>query len=235
VTNSSGQTYPVRRLNAMGQDILIRNGYTDPEGDLVYGNAGGITGPSRFIDVTPFPNNSYACFDRTRGRIFLYDFQGNLLYAFGGVGNRKGYFLQPAAIDHMGTSLLALDSRAGALTRFDLTEYGTFINNALDAYRQGRYDLSSTLWEEVLRRNGNYDQAYIGIARAAFRQGDYKRAMYYYKMNHDKKGYGKAFQLYRKAWVERNLWKILLVLVVVLFAPPLVKRIIKLRREIIEA
>ena len=40
VTNNSGQTDPVRRLNAMGQDILIRNGYEPPVGDLAFGNAG---------------------------------------------------------------------------------------------------------------------------------------------------------------------------------------------------
>jgi len=63
VTNSMGQTDPVRRLNAMGQDILIRNGYEEPVGDLVFGNAGGISGRSRFIDVVAFDNDSYACFD----------------------------------------------------------------------------------------------------------------------------------------------------------------------------
>jgi hypothetical protein len=235
VTNSSGQTDPVRRLNAMGQDILIRNGYEDPKGDLVYGNAGGINGPSRFVDVAPFPNDSYACLDRTRGRIFMYDFQGNLLYAFGGIGNREGYFMLPVALDRMGTSLLALDSRACAITRFDLTEYGKLINGALDAYRKGQYDKSASLWQEVLKRNGNYDQAYIGIARAALREGNYQKAMHYYKLKHDRKGYGNAFQLYRKDWTERNLWKVLLILCVIIFGPPLVKFILKLRREIIEA
>ena len=91
-------TDPVRRLNAMGQDILIRNGYKKPVGDLVWGDAGGISGPSRFIDVVAFDNDSYACFDSARGRIFMYDFQGNLLYVFGSIGNKEGYF-QTGEID----------------------------------------------------------------------------------------------------------------------------------------
>jgi len=154
VTNSSGQTDPVRRLNAMGQDILIRNGYEKPIGDLNPGDAGGIIGRSRFIDVASFTNDSYACFDRTRGRIFLYDFQGNLLYAFGGIGNREGSFILPIALANMGYSLYALDAGAASLTRFDLTGYGQLINNALNEYRAGRYEYSAELWEEVLKMNG---------------------------------------------------------------------------------
>lgn len=235
VTNSSGQTDAARRLNAMGQDILIRNGYEDPLGDLVYANAGGITGPSKFIDVAALENDSYACFDRVRGRIFMYDFQGNLLYAFGGVGNRKGYFQLPTAIDHMGDSLFALDSRSAALTRFDLTEYGALINAALNEYAAGRYDISAGHWETVLKMNGNYDLAYIGIGRAALRQGDYQKAMKYYKLKRYDEGYGKAFQLYRKQWMEENLWKILLIIGVLIIVPPLIKFALKIRKEVMEA
>jgi len=235
VTNASGQTNPVRRLNAMGQDILIRNGYEEPVGDLAFGNAAGILGRSRFIDVTAFDNDSYACFDRTRGRIFKYDFQGNLLYAFGGIGNREGYFLQPVALDNMGTALYALDSRTTALTRFDLTSYGLLINEALNEYRAGRYESSAAIWEQVLKMNGNYDLAYIGIGRAALRQGDYQKAMRYYRLKHFREGFGKAFQLYRKQWVEENLWKILLILGILIVVPKAVKYSIKLVKEIKEA
>ena len=235
VTNSLGQTDPIRRLNAMGQDILIRNGYEDPVGDLAVGNAGGISGRSRFIDVVAFDNDSYACFDRTRGRIFMYDFQGNLLYAFGGVGNRKGSFLKPTALDKMGYALYALDSGAATLTRFDLTEYGALINEALNEYKAGHYESSALFWEETLKTNGNYDLAYIGIGRAALRQREYQKAMKYYKLKHYREGYGKAFQLYRKEWMEENLWKILLVLGILLFVPPGIRFIINLVKEIKEA
>jgi DNA-binding beta-propeller fold protein YncE len=233
--NGTFQSDPIRRLNAMGQDILIRNGYEDPVGDLVFGDAGGISGRSRFIDVVAFDNDSYACFDRTRGRIFMYDFQGNLLYAFGGIGNREGYFQIPVALDRMGTSLYALDSRTAAVTRFDLTAYGAKINEALNEYRSGRYESSAAIWEEVLKMNGNYDLAYIGIGRAALRQGNYRRAMEYYRLKHFREGYGRAFQLYRKQWMEENLWKILLVLVLIISVPPATKFVIKTVKEIIEA
>ena len=235
VTNSTGQTEPVRRLNAMGQDILIRNGYEKPVGDLVFGNAGDIRGPSRFIDIVPFTNDSYACFDRVRGRIFVYDFQGNMLYAFGGYGNREGSFTQPSALEKMGSSLYALDMNSGALTRFDLTGYGVLINKAIDEYKAGRYEASAAVWEDVLKMNGNYDLAYIGIGRAALRQGEYQKAMKYYKLKHYREGYGKAFQLYRKEWMEGNLWWMLLVLGIVIFLPAVIKFSIKTIKEIVQA
>ena len=235
VTNSTGQTEPVRRLNAMGQDILIRNGYEKPIGDLVYGNAGNIRGPSRFIDIVSFDNDSYACFDRTRGRIFVYDFQGNMLYAFGGYGNREGSFTQPSALANMGSSLYALDMSSGALTRFDLTGYGLLINKAIDEYKAGRYESSAAVWEDVLKMNGNYDLAYIGIGRAALREGEYQKAMKYYKLKHYREGYGKAFQLYRKEWTEANLWWILLLIGLALFLPLIIKISIKTIKEIIQA
>jgi len=235
VTNATGDVDPVRRLNAMGQDILIRNGYQEPIGDIVFGNAGGMSGSSKFIDVCAFDNDSFACFDRTRGRIFIYDFQGNLLYAFGGVGNREGAFMLPVAIANMGYALYALDSRTTALTRFDMTSYGVKINDALSEYRAGRYETSAEIWEDVLKMNGNYDLAYIGIGRAALREGDYRTAMKYYELKHYRIGYSKAFQLYRKQWVEENLWKILLVLAVLIIVPLVVTRFIRLAREIREA
>jgi len=235
LTNDSASGHPVRRLNAMGQDILIRNGYKPPVGDLTFGTAGGISGISRFIDVVSFDNDSYACFDRTRGRIFFYDFQGNLLYVFGGIGNREGYFQVPVALDRMGTSIYALDSRAAAVTRFDLTLYGEKINSALDEYKAGRYETSAVIWEDVLKMNGNYDLAYIGIGRAALRQGEYQKAMQYYRLKHFREGYGKAFQLYRKQWMEENLWKIVLILIALAVVPTLIKHSIKLVKEIKEA
>jgi DNA-binding beta-propeller fold protein YncE len=237
VTNSTGQTNPVRRLNAMGQDILIRNGYEKPVGDLVVDNvvAAGIRGRSRFIDVVAFDNDSYACLDRARGRIFMYDFQGNMLYAFGGVGNREGSFLQATALDRMGYSLYVLDSGAATLTRFDLTGYGALINEALDEYKAGRYETSADKKKKVLKMNGNYDLAYIGIGRAALRQKEFQKAMKYYKLKHYREGYGKAFQLYRKQGREENLWWILLIIGVAIVLPFAIKISIKTIKEIKEA
>ncbi len=222
----NGKIKPIRKLNTLGEDVLIRNGYEDPIGDYYWGDGGDISGPSRFEDVTAMDNDTYFAIDRVRGRVFGHDFQGNLLYAFGGIGNKKGYFLYPVAIEHMGNDLLVLDNRSAALTRFTLTEYGAMINEGLSLYKEGRYEESADYWQQVLRLNGNYDLAYIGIGRSLLRQGHYKEAMRYFESRRDTKNYSKAFTEYRKEWVEENIgW--LVGGVVTLFVLPLIIKLIK--------
>lgn len=224
---------PIRKLNTMGTDILIKNGEFPPIGDIEWGNAGGVSGASKLIDVIAMDNDTYYAIDRSRGRIFGYDFQGNLLYAFGGLGNKLGYFQYPTAIDHMGSDLLVLDSKNAGVTLFTLTEYGKLINQGLSEYRNGNYDLSAQYWEQVLAQNGNYDLAYIGIGRALLRQGQYKEAMDYFELKLDEDSYSKAFKLYRKQWIEEHIggiFGLIVVLIVISMGRKIIKRL-KVRRK----
>lgn len=219
---------PVRKLNAKGTDILIRNGYYDPIGDVQTGSGGGYKGPSKFSDVAVLDNDCYYCLDMTRGRIFGYDFQGNMLYAFGGIGYREGSFKYPVAIENLEDSLLVLDKELGSITQMTLTEYGKLINSALDTYKKGKYDESADYWREVLKLNGNYDLAYIGIGRALLRQDRYEEAMDYFKLKLDYKNYSKAYKLYRKEWIEDHIaiiFGIFIVLIVIVFVKNYVKKI----------
>lgn len=223
---------PVRRLNAMGTDILVRSSAEDPPiGDLSWGSSGGVSGSSRFVDVVALENDSYCCLDKTRSRLFMYDFQGNMLYAFGGIGNKLGYFNTPVAIDEMGYSLFVLDSKTAMITRFDLTDYGNHIKDAMAFYKKGQYDLSSDMWDNVLKLNANYDLAYIGKGRAALRNGDYQDAMHFYKIKNDQENYGKAFTLYRKQWMEEHLVTIIIIVVAVVVAWKIFRFILKLRKK----
>lgn len=226
----NGKIKAIRKLNSLGDDILIRNGYSDPMGDVYWGNGGDIRGSSKFEDVTSLENDTYFGIDRVRGRVFGYDFQGNLLYAFGGIGNKMGYFLYPVAIEHLGSDLLVLDNRAASVTRFTLTEYGNMINEGLALYKEGRYDESADYWKEVLHLNGNYDLAYIGIGRAQLRQGNFKEAMKNFRIKRDTANYSKAFMEYRKQWVEAHIGYLVGGFIVLLLLPrfiKLIKRLIK--------
>jgi len=235
VTNSNLNVDPVRRLNAMGDDILIRNSVFDMVGDLWTASAAGITGPSRFIDVTTLPNETFVVFDRIRGRLFTYDSQGELVFVFGGRGNREGMFMLPVAVDSMGFALYALDAQTAAITRFDLTEYGALINEAMILYQFGQYEASAELWQEVLRVNGNFGMAYVGIARALLRQGYYREAMQYFYLNNDFEGFGRAFGFYRRQWMEENFWIFVLVIGSLIIVPPVFKLVRRIRREVMEA
>lgn len=226
----NGLAAPIRKINSLGEDILIRNGYEDPIGELWWGTGGDIKGPSKFEDITALNNDTYYALDRVRGRIFGYDFQGNLLYAFGGIGNRIGYFLYPVAIDHIGTDLLVLDNRSASVTRFRLTEYGSLINNGLMEYKEGRYDASADYWRQVLHINGNYYLAYTGIGRALLRQDRFKEAMRYFKAQKDFTNYSKAFAEYRKEWVEEHIELLIGGAALLILLPKLMKGIRKIRK-----
>lgn len=223
---------PIRKLNAKGTDILIRNGYNDPYGDLRYTDSGELKGPSQFNDICCLDNDVYYALDTNKGRIFAYDFQGNMLYAFGGHGYKAGYFMNPTAIEDLGDSLVVVDQKLGTITQFTLTEYGRLINEGLAEYKIGHYDQSADIWRQVLKLNGNYDQAYIGIGRALLRKGEYKEAMKYFELKLDSKNYSKAFKLYREQWFTENIKTILVILVLLVLLGFGIGFVKKARREV---
>ena len=172
----SDKAKPIRRLNAQGKDILVKN-WDPPIGDLQWSNAAGISDPSKFSDITVLDDEVYLAVDESRGRIFAYDNQGRLLFAFGNRGNIDGYFRKPAAIEHIGKDLFVLDSLNASITVFTPTNYGSLIYKATEQFACGEYDESAETWSKVLEYNGNYDLAYIGLSKACLRQKKYKEAM----------------------------------------------------------
>lgn len=228
----AGAIDPVRRLNMIGKDILVRNGNWPVYGDIHWGTAGGHTGPSLLIDITSFENDAYVALDKNRGRLFAYDDQGRLLFAFGGNGNMDGYFKMPAALDHMGYDLFVLDQQDASITIFTPSAYGSMIYQAMDQFLDGEYEASGETWQKVIDINGNYDLAYIGIGRSLLRQERYHEAMEYFELKLDDDNYSKAFKQYRKEWVEENIATIIVVLAVVIVIPLVIGKVKRLKHEI---
>ena len=233
----SGDADAVRRLNLLGNDILIRNGvYYDGDfpiyGDLYMGSGGGYEGNSKFTDVTAFENNSYVCLDRNRGRLFGYDEQGRMIFICGGAGNMDGYFRYPIALDHMDYDLIVVDQLDCSVTIFTLTEFGQLVFDAMDLFDDGYYSASQAKWDEVIKYNGNYDLAYIGEGRAYLRQKDYKTAMEYFELKYDADNYSKAYKQYRKEWVEDHIAIIVIVILLIFLIPLGIGKVKQLKFEI---
>lgn len=228
----TGAADAVRKLNLMGNDILVRNGEWYIIGDLYWGNAGGYEGPSRFCDITVFENDVYVALDRVRGRLFAYDDQGRMLFGFGGNGNMDGYFRYPVALEHMGQDLLVLDSQDCAITLFTPTEFGRLVYQAIDQFDDGEYAASGETWQQVMELNGNYDLAYIGIGRSLLRQERYHEAMEYFELKYDDENYSKAYKQYRKEWVEEHIVIIFIVVFAVLIIPLAIGKVKKIKHEI---
>ncbi len=224
---------PVRRLNSLGGDILIKNDRFPPIGDLDWVQGGSESyGPSRMTDVTVIGNDIYVVLDRIRGRLFGYDSQGVMLWAFGTKGNVNGAFTGAVSLEHMGYDLLVLDQQENSVTVFQPTEYGMLIYNACETYLNGEYDRSAELWREVLKMNANYPLAFRGIGRAIMRQDRYEEAMEYFELAHDRENYGRAFKLYRKVWVEKNIWWIILIIAALLIIPLIIGRVKRMKWEV---
>ena len=228
----SGAADAIRKLNLMGDNILVQNGEYPAYGDLYWGKGGGYEGPSYFTDVTVFENDIYVCLDKNRGRLFGYDDQGKTVFCFGGNGNMDGYFRQPVAIEHMGHDLLVLDSLDCSVTLFTPTEFGELIYSAIEDFDEGNYVSSGESWQKVMELDGNYDLAYIGIGRSLLRQKKYREAMDYFELKYDDENYSKAYKQYRKEWVEDNIVIIVIVILAAFLIPLSIGRIKKIKHEI---
>ena len=226
---SGDETYaPVKRLNNQGVDIMRRNGFFIPAGEVSFKNdasseATGANGPSKLIDVALGPNGMWSVIDSSRCRIYTYDSDGNMLFAFGDKGQQLGNLSAPTAIAYSGSSLLVLDSKLTSITVYKREPYGDIIDKALGFTAQRKYNDALTMWNEIYKNNTNFDAALVGIATNFFRDGvtvdaatglnGYEASLEYFKAAGDTAGYSESFKAIRKLWVEK--WVFLLILIIV--------------------
>ena len=112
------------------------------------------------------------------------------------------------------------------------TEYGKLVYKATEQYHAGEYAASADTWREVMKRNGNYDLAYIGIGRALLQQKQFKEACDYFAMARDSRNYSEAFRYYRSEWVEQNIGWIFGIVAVLLVVPMVIGHIRKIKWEV---
>ena len=225
-TNGDDYGDPIKKLNAQGTDILRREGYYKPSGDIIYRAA---VGAPRLVDIEVRDSEIYSVIDAKRGRIFTYNGDGHLMYIFGGLGNRLGEFNTPLAIESMGDDILVLDQALGEVTVFQTTDYGRTLNDAVRSYFKGDEQQAYHLFTKVANMNANLEYAYDGIGKAYLRQGDYKEAVQYFKRSMDRANYSKAFLLYRKEVLRGYFSTIMTVLIILVIGLPLLKKYRKMK------
>ena len=203
--SKDGKYSPVKLLNAKGDEIMKRNGFWPPAGevDMTRASAGAdYAGPSKITDVAVGPEGTWSLIDANRQKIFTYDENGNLLFAFGDKGQQIGNLSGVAGIAYQGDKLLALDSTNNTITIYNRTEYGDILVNAIANQNNQQYDLAIEDWTEILKRNSNFDAAYIGIGNSLYRSGNYERALAYYRAAYDTSNYSKAYKEIRQEWIS---------------------------------
>ena len=207
LSKDKSSTYaPVKKFNASGNDVMNRNGFYPPAGEI---KLDGKVGPSRLIDVAVGPNGTWSTIDEKRSKIFTYNDNGELLFAFGdNTGSQKGNVKDVEAITYQGDKMIVLDKGNTCLVVYRRTEYGDILMKAIVDQNEMRFDAAAENWEQILKRNNNFDLAYIGIGKYYHWDNDYETAMKYFKAAHDTTLYSDAYNETRNVWLNQWFWTI---------------------------
>ncbi len=217
----SGANSPVKKLNAAGDEIMRRNGFFPPVGEIAYiemsNDSSAILGVSTIGDVALGDAGTWSITDTKRSKVYTYDSQGNLLFAFGDKGTLQlGNIGTLQALTYQGDKLLLLDSGSEkSITVYERTEYGNQLIQAVSDQLNRQYDKAYENWTEILKRNSNFDAAYIGIGQALYRSGKYEAALEHYQAAYDIDNYSSAFAELRKQSIE-DIFLLIPVVIVVL-------------------
>ncbi len=214
--DKSGTYAPVKKLNTAGSDIMKRNGFFGPGGEVNITNlsTAEIKGPSKIIDAAVGPENTWSIIDEKRSKIYTYDEDGNLLFIFGDIGQQLGNIQSIEAIAYLDTDILILDKTADNITVFRRTEYGDLLLDAIRNTNERNYDTTVNYWTEILKRNNNFDTAYIGIGKSLYRSAEYEESLGYYKSAYDTDNYSESFKEIRKNWISNYILLIPLFVIV---------------------
>ena len=208
VTNESASKdiKAVRKLNANGTDVL--NEENEFFGDNI---SDGITytGASAIVDLCEMEGGNYAILDRKRSRVFVYNKESEMLYAFSGPGTYSGGLSVAAAMAYDDGKFYICDTGKNAVCVFTLSAYGRLFSEIAEARADIDFDREAELWNEIIARNVNCTLAMRGLGDAAYKNRDMRLAMTYYKQAGARKEYSNAYSYIRREWIENNVVVIL--------------------------
>ena len=222
---------PVKKLNSTGVEIMKRNGFFDPGGEVDVFMSSEV---SKIVDVALGDEGSWTILDvaktkagSSRSRTFTYDSNGNLLFAFGDsgeqIGNGENYIAMAYQVLNKGEenevyNLVLIDQTQTGykLVMYNPTEYCNKIMAALRNENEHRYSDTITAWQDVLTSNNNFDLAYIGIGKALYNQGKYKEAMKMLSSAYETEYYAKAFAEVRKKIISKAMIPMVVGIIVLL-------------------
>jgi tetratricopeptide (TPR) repeat protein len=197
---------------------MKRNGFWPPAGEIDFDADVGV---STITDVAVGPENTWTIIDSKRNKLYTYDFNGNLLFAFGDKGSMLGSISNIGAVTYQNDTLLVLDRGNNNIIVYKRTEYGDLLLQAIAAENSLDYSYAIECWNEVLQRNSNFDAAYVGIGNALYRSGEYEEAMSYYEVAYETDNWSSSYQEVRKEWM--STWFIPVLILIVLLIVAVVK------------
>ena len=193
----------VRRLNLIGNDVL-KQGTWFIKGELSALVRQGVPGStSHLIDIDVTEGGIYTCLDNIRGKLFTYNSEGDLLFAFGGISAQRGAFRVPAAVKWNNGKILVLDKGNNELVIFRPTEYGQAVIAATHTQYTGGYGESWDQWNKVLILNPHNQAANRNVGKLQYDKGEYYKAMQHFRLGNSPELYSQAYAKYRKIKAEK--------------------------------
>ena len=212
--SKSGQYMPVKLLNPAGDEIMRRNGFWPPAGEIDFKSLdSNYSGVSTVTDVAVGPEKTWTIIDSKRNKLYTYDFNGNLLFAFGDKGSMLGSISNIEAVTYQDDTMLVLDKGSNTIIVYERTEYGDMLIGAIAAENSLDYNYAISCWEKVLQRNSNFDAAYVGIGNALYRSGQFEESLEYYETAYDVDNWTNSYKEVRKEWM--STWFILLLVAII--------------------
>ena len=204
----------IKKINQTNKDVLKRNGYSKPIGDLITIKTGANAGTSNFVAIAINDYGVYTVADTKGNRLFTYDNEGNLLYISGGRGSQITNISIPVAITYQGDDILVLDKGNKCVMRYEPTEFAQNINKAVYYEYIGDATLAADEWQNVINKNNAYELAYVGVGKTLLEEQRYEEAMYYFEKGYDVEYYSKAYKAYRDQKLKEYLPFVLYAIVI---------------------
>lgn len=216
----------IKRLNSGGDDVFRNNSGFPVVGDSGNLNSGRVVGSSLFNDIAYLGDGITVCTDLRRAKIFMYNGDGEMLFAFGGIGGQDGNLTAPSGIDNDGYRLYVTDSVANQIVVYEPTEYGESLIQGVVSHSKGNYTEAEQYFSKAFRFNSNCEIAYLGIGKAQMRNGEYKDALKSFRLASNRTYYSKALKMYRKD-VFSSYFNFIFLLLLLLLTGILLKRPVK--------
>lgn len=215
--SSASESDRVKKVNPAGYNLYSSWEVTFGDLTSLYDANTNEDYTTQMVDIDVDDVGRLNCLDLESGRVFQYDDDGNLLFIFGSTSDQVGGFsMKVSAVETMGENVYVADSMKNTITIFSETDFGGIVHEAVSLYNDGYYAEALDPWREVLKRDGNYRMAYVGISSALYNEGDYEGSMKYAKLAESPFRYNKAFEGYRSEWLNKNFNWIILVAVVII-------------------
>lgn len=181
-------------------------------------------------DVYVDQNNLiYTC--SAQGYIDIYSRNGELIFEFGSYVTTvdiAGLFtgLESIAVD-MDGNIWAVDGSKGYIQSFKPTDYANMVYGAMNLYEEGLYEEAMVQWNEVLKLNQMSVLAHNGVGKAYLHAQDYEAALEHFEVANNKSYYSEAFWEVRNNWLQKNLGRLLLIIILVIVVYQVLKLIDK--------